>query len=101
MRAGVSGYLRKDAAASDLLAGIRALNDGRRYFAPSAARAANCSARAAPPAKKDLCESLTDRERDVFHLVVECRTNAQIAAVLAISPRTVDNHRAAKNHLIP
>jgi DNA-binding NarL/FixJ family response regulator len=119
VRAGASGYLLKDGAASDLLAGIRALNDGQCYFAPSAARAALRSSRAAPPAKEGPYERLTDRERDVFHLVVECRTNAQIAAALAISPKTVDNHRtrlmdklglhsaaelvryAAKNHLVP
>jgi len=119
VRAGASGYLRKDGAASDLLAGIRALNDGRCYFAPSAARAAARASLAAPPAKEDPYERLTDRERDVFHLVVEGRTNGLIAAVLAISPKTVDNHRtrlmdklgihstaelvrfAAKKHLLP
>jgi DNA-binding NarL/FixJ family response regulator len=35
VRAGVSGYLLKDDAPSKLLAGIRALKDGRCYFAPS------------------------------------------------------------------
>jgi DNA-binding NarL/FixJ family response regulator len=40
VRAGASGYLVKDGAASDLLAGIRAVNGGRRYFAPSARRSA-------------------------------------------------------------
>jgi DNA-binding NarL/FixJ family response regulator len=53
VRAGASGYLLKDGAASDLLAGIRALNDGQCYFAPSAARAAACAARAAPPVEED------------------------------------------------
>jgi DNA-binding NarL/FixJ family response regulator len=118
VRAGASGYLRKDGAASDLLAGIRALNDGQCYFGPSAARAAGCASPAAP-GKEDPYERLTDRERDVFHLVVEGGTTALIAAILSISPKTVDNHRtrlmdklglhsaaelvryAAKNHLLP
>jgi DNA-binding NarL/FixJ family response regulator len=93
IRAGASGYLVKDGAASDLLAGIRAVNGGRRYFAPSASRAATRAAQSAPSKEEGRYESLTDRERDVFHLIVEGKTNARIATVLAIRPKTVDNHR--------
>jgi DNA-binding NarL/FixJ family response regulator len=93
LRAGASGYLVKDGAAAELLAGVHAVNDGQRYFAPSVAGAALRAAQAPPSTEDDPYERLTDRERDVFHLIVEGRTNAQIAAVLEISPKTVDNHR--------
>jgi DNA-binding NarL/FixJ family response regulator len=119
VRAGASGYVLKDGVVADLIAGILAVSNGESYFAPEkiAARAQH-AAQAPPSSAHDPYESLTDRERDVFHLVVEGMTNAQVAAVLAISPKTVDNHRtrlmdklglhsvaelvryAAKNHLV-
>ena len=95
VRAGASGYLVKDGAASELVAAIRALHRGQPYFGPQAARALARSSAANRPA--DPYESLTQREREVFHLVAEGRTNAQIAAVLRISPKTVDNHRTRLN----
>ena len=36
---------------------------------------------------------MTDREREVFQLVVEGKTNAEIGELLFISAKTVDNHR--------
>jgi len=115
MRAGASGYLVKDGAASQLIAGIRALAEGKSYFG-SRARAALSVSDGEP---EDPYERLTDREREVFQLVVEGRSNAEIAPILAISPKTVDNHRtrlmeklrihstaglvryAARHHLMP
>jgi DNA-binding NarL/FixJ family response regulator len=119
VRAGASGYILKDGVVSELIAGILAVSAGKSYFATDTIAARARRASQAPPSREvDPYESLTDRERDVFHLVVEGMTNAQVAAVLAISPKTVDNHRtrlmeklglhsaaelvryAAKNHLV-
>ena len=116
VRAGASGYLVKDGAASQLIAGIRALAEGRSYFG-SRARAALSGTSDSEP--EDPYDRLTDREREVFQLVVEGLSNAKIAPILAISPKTVDNHRtrlmeklrihstaelvryAARHHLMP
>jgi two-component system response regulator NreC len=38
-------------------------------------------------------ERLTDREREVFQLIIEGKTNTQAGRLLYISPKTVDNHR--------
>jgi len=119
VRAGAAGYILKDGVVSELIAGILAVNSGQSYFAPETIAARARRAAQAPPSREhDPYESLTDRERDVFHLIAEGMTNAQVAAVLAISPKTVDNHRtrlmdklglhsaaelvryAAKNHLV-
>ena len=94
VRAGASGYLLKDGAASELLAGIRTVKAGKTHFGPHAAKAlAAAFARDRPTEPADPYERLTDREREVFQLVVEGKTNADIAGLLFISPKTVDNHR--------
>jgi len=94
VRAGASGYILKDGVVSELIAGILAVSRGVPFFAPKtiASRALRAS-QAQPSQVIDPYESLTDRERDVFQLIVEGMTNAQVGAVLAISPKTVDNHR--------
>ena len=94
VRAGASGYILKDGVVSELIAGILAVNRGQSYFAPETIATRARHAAQAPLSKEDEpYESLTDRERDVFHLIAEGMTNAQVAAVLAIRPKTVDNHR--------
>ncbi len=93
VRAGASGYLLKEGAASELLAGIRALKAGKALLrSPRHPR----PRRGVPAGRRpagDPYGTLTDREREVFQLVVEGKTNAQVADVLCISPKTVDNHR--------
>ena len=93
VRAGASGYLVKDGAASELVAAIRALKAGQGYFGPQAAKALAEVYQGDRPVPEDPYARLTDREREVFQLLVEGRTNAQVADVLCISAKTVDNHR--------
>ena len=42
----------------------------------------------------DRYRTLSVREREIFQLVAECRSNKEIAALLFISPSTVETHRA-------
>jgi two-component system, NarL family, response regulator NreC len=93
VRAGASGYLLKDGAASELIEGIRSLKAGKTHFGPHASRALAEAYQRRDRAAEDPYGSLTNREREIFQLVVEGKTNAQIAATLFISPKTVDNHR--------
>jgi DNA-binding NarL/FixJ family response regulator len=93
VRAGASGYLVKDGAAAELVAAIRAVSAGRGYFGPQASKVLAESYERGGTEAEDPYERLTAREREVFQLLIEGRTNAQVAKILFISPKTVDNHR--------
>jgi two-component system response regulator NreC len=93
VKAGASGYLVKDSAATELLAAVRALSRGQGYFGPYAAKVLAEQYRR-PEEAPDPYGALTPREREVFHLVVEGKTTKEVAKALAISPKTAENHRA-------
>jgi DNA-binding NarL/FixJ family response regulator len=93
VRAGAAGYLVKDGAAVELVEALRALRANKGYFAPQAARTLAAAYSENRPLPEDPYARLTDREREVFHLLIEGHTNARVAEILCISPKTVDNHR--------
>lgn len=93
VRAGAAGYVVKDGATAELVAAVRAVSAGQGYFGPQAARAIAAGYERGGAAADDPYDRLTAREREVFHLVIEGRTNAEVARLLFISPKTVDNHR--------
>lgn len=97
LTAGAAGYVSKEAGFSELLAAIRTVREGGRYFqAPSGS--AKPGGVPAPAVHNGHGQSaalrpLTRRERDVFSLVVRGLRTAEIARDLSISVRTVETHR--------
>ena len=94
LRLGVKGYLLKDNAAEELLPALERILRGEVYLGETVAtvlaqRMAVHAPRALPG------ESLTPREREILRLVVEGKTAREIAEVLNISPRTVENNKNA------
>lgn len=94
VQAGASGYLVKDTAGTELLAAVRALHAGQGYFGPGPAKALAERYRHPERTPEDPYGSLTPREREVFHLVIEGRTTKEVARELGISVKTAENHRA-------
>ena len=94
VRAGASGYLVKDSAASELLVAVRSLRAGRGYFGPQAAKALAEQLQHPERQVEDPYGRLTPREREVFHLIAEGLTTKEIARKLDISAKTAENHRA-------
>jgi DNA-binding NarL/FixJ family response regulator len=93
--AGACGYLLKDAAIQELMAGIRAAAAGESLVSPVIAakllqrlRATNSS----PRELESIRSELSDREIQVLKLIANGKDNGQIAADLHISPKTVKNH---------
>jgi DNA-binding NarL/FixJ family response regulator len=94
--AGASGYLLKRDAGADLAEGIRATHKWGAILHPMAARALLDAHQECECAKRlDSLDRLTDREREVLILAAEGYTNSQIAAMLHVSPKTVDGHRTS------
>ncbi len=95
LSAGVKGYLLKDSAEEDIFPAVRAVAAGRPYFSP--AIAAMLLDEYLQTMKKhkleDSYDLLTDRERQVLQLLAEGRSNKEVAAILNLSPYTVESHR--------
>jgi DNA-binding NarL/FixJ family response regulator len=94
LRAGVHGYLLKDAAATELRGAIRAVRRGESFFSPAIAGRLGAVLRGDPEAQPAVgLAQLSARERQVLIGVAQGRTNREIALDLGISHRTVETHR--------
>ncbi len=96
LQAGAAGYLLKDSADVDLMQAVSASAAGKSFFSPAIARVMldDYRRQLADKGITDRYESLSEREREIFQLIAEGRTNKEIAALLSVSPSTVETHRA-------
>jgi DNA-binding NarL/FixJ family response regulator len=94
LKAGAAGYLLKDSADADLFRAVVALAQGHSFFSPAVAKMMVEEYVRPRPEGVDRYESLSQREREIFQLVAEGKTNKEIAMLLGISPTTVETHRA-------
>jgi two-component system, NarL family, response regulator NreC len=88
LAAGAIGYVLKDAADVELVEAVRQAARGERFLNP---RLGARVAAEPPPGPPD---GLSEREVDVLRLIALGHTNAEIAAQLFLSVRTVETHRA-------
>ena len=102
MRHGAAGYLTKDLGGEALLRAVRGLRRGdlamSRIHAAQVVEHLVRGAKAGAPEPDELGDLLSAREREVLHLLSEGMTDREIAAALAISPRTVESHVSSVLH---
>lgn len=88
LQAGAISYLLKDVGMEELAEAIRSAACGQAILAPGAAKALAEAAKQPP----ELGFDLTEREREVLSLIVDGRSNAEIAEILSVSLSTARFH---------
>jgi DNA-binding NarL/FixJ family response regulator len=98
IRAGVQGYLLKEAAGDEIVSTIRAVAAGLSSLSPLVTRQVLAEIRRlhlahTPPPSSPACEeSLTDREAMILSRIVAGKANKEIARDLQLTEGTVKNH---------
>lgn len=95
LRAGARGYLLKECAGAEVIEAIRTVHTGHTYTSQKVSDKM-LESLAGPgdgEPTEDPLASLSDREREVFYLVVEGKSSADIGVILALSPKTIETHR--------
>jgi len=93
VRAGVSGYLLKNADPVELELALRAAVDGQMYMSPTVSKQLvdDYLRRMGPDAGPE--EQLTARQREILQLIAEGKSTKDIAVTLDLSIKTVETHR--------
>lgn len=102
LEAGVHGYMLKSLSIMGLTAALQTVLNGGIYVPPSLADISSISAEptgeivvAAPPEPAETVSPLTPRQQDVLDLLVQGKTNKEIASALGLGEGTVKIHVAA------
>ncbi len=92
LRAGASGYIKKETAADDLVKAIRKVASGGKYISSSLAEKIAFDLDSG--LHKPMHELLSDREFQVFHLIATGKAQSEIANELSIGISTVNTYRS-------
>ena len=98
LQAGATGYVLKQAADRELIEAVRIASRGDTYLYPRIARLLVADylrrVETGVPDERDAAyDTLTQREREILKLIAQGHTNKEIAELLVLSVKTVENHR--------
>ena len=96
LRAGADGYVMKDASYDELLIALRSVMTGKTFLSPDVSgHLVDRFLQRGQGAASRPWDKLTPRERSIFKLIAEGRTNRAAATYLNLSPKTIEKHRAS------
>jgi len=94
LRNGASGYILKQASATDVIKGIRDVISGGRFLSLSLSQERiDAYLEKIETGPLYPYETLTAREREILQMTAEAKTSSEVGRSLFISPRTVEIHR--------
>jgi len=94
LRAGAFGYLLKSCELEELIQAIESVMSGKIFLTPEITGiVVKDYVKNVPSASSDTCAELSPRENEVLQLIAEGKTTKEIAHVLCVSTKTIDNHR--------
>jgi DNA-binding NarL/FixJ family response regulator len=94
LKAGAAGYLFKKTVPEELVSAIQAVQRGEFYLDPAIEMRLPVSLpRKSASNAESRSHLITSRQREVLQLIAEGRANREIATLLHISVKTVENHR--------
>lgn len=94
MRAGADGYLSKQSRLADVVEALRTVVRGRTAVSPDVSAAMVRALQRRDAAGGDMVATLSERERQVLRFLAMGRSAKEVAALLSISVKTVETHRA-------
>jgi DNA-binding NarL/FixJ family response regulator len=92
LKAGAAGYLSKSSAPERMVEAMKRILSGGRYI--SSALAERIALRSTQELTEDPHQALSNREYEVFRLIVSGMTVSQIARALSLSVKTISTHRS-------
>lgn len=95
LSSGAKGYLLKDAAEPDLVRAVESVAAGRPFFSPAVMQMLleDYMRRLQQTGQQDSYSLLTDREKELLHLLAEGKTNKEAATIMNVGVSTVETHR--------
>ena len=95
LKAGAKGYLLKDSLRSDILDAIRAVSEGRSFLTRKISRMLqeDYVRQMERRGVEDSYDLLSLREKEIVRLLVDGKTNREIAVLIHVSVATVETHR--------
>lgn len=96
LRSGARAYLLKDSAEADLIRAVHAVAGRKSFFSPAVSKMLldDYMRKLQRSGATDAYDLLTPREREIFQLVCEGKSNKDVASLLNLSIYTVETHRS-------
>lgn len=95
MSLGIKGYVLKDSAVNDILECVLSVSEGNYFISPSMSNLLLRRRKKMTDLRKNnpMLDSLTPTEKKILRFISQNKTSKEIADVLFLSHRTVENHR--------